>query len=416
MIRRPPRSTLFPYTTLFRSEIGHLRHAACRHDRLRIAAFAPTDLEQILGNLARNGAGRDQIENCAELRGRHRGGRNVLALFIESTRELVDNPVGGGLRVAALCNRFEEVGRLPLGNQNAGVVAGEAVIACETRLLLVGQFRKVPRELVDVVGRKLDRQQIGIGTVTIVVRFLFVAHGARLALVRIEQTRLLLNFTPVLQNFDLTPRLVFDRLTDETDRVDVLDFAARAERRIGLAHRYVHVGAQVALLHIAIAGAEIAQDGTQLRDIGLGLLGRAHVRLRYDLHQRHARAIEVDERHAGMPVVQRLAGVLLEMQPLNPHSHALAVRQIDENLALAHERRFVLADLVALREIGIKVVLAVEYRLQIDLRLEPEAGAHPLLDALFIDHRQHAGHGRADEGYARIGPAAEGGRCTGKEL
>src|SRR5258708_31849511 len=26
MIRRPPRSTLFPYTTLFRSEAGNLRH------------------------------------------------------------------------------------------------------------------------------------------------------------------------------------------------------------------------------------------------------------------------------------------------------------------------------------------------------------------------------------------------------
>src|SRR2546430_10200471 len=27
MIRRPPRSTLFPYTTLFRSELALLRHA-----------------------------------------------------------------------------------------------------------------------------------------------------------------------------------------------------------------------------------------------------------------------------------------------------------------------------------------------------------------------------------------------------
>src|SRR2546423_3997017 len=26
MIRRPPRSTLFPYTTLFRSQLGHHRH------------------------------------------------------------------------------------------------------------------------------------------------------------------------------------------------------------------------------------------------------------------------------------------------------------------------------------------------------------------------------------------------------
>src|SRR5262245_64121038 len=30
MLRRPPRSTLFPYTTLFRSEIAHLLAAALR--------------------------------------------------------------------------------------------------------------------------------------------------------------------------------------------------------------------------------------------------------------------------------------------------------------------------------------------------------------------------------------------------
>src|SRR3712207_7897232 len=33
MIRRPPRSTLFPYTTLFRSQLGH--HAAQRLDAQR---------------------------------------------------------------------------------------------------------------------------------------------------------------------------------------------------------------------------------------------------------------------------------------------------------------------------------------------------------------------------------------------
>src|SRR5574340_1417981 len=30
MIRRPPRSTLFPYTTLFRSRTGQDKHGACR--------------------------------------------------------------------------------------------------------------------------------------------------------------------------------------------------------------------------------------------------------------------------------------------------------------------------------------------------------------------------------------------------
>ena len=39
-----------------------------------------------------------------------------------------------------------------------------------------------------------------------------------------------------------------------------------------------------------------------------------------------------------MPVVQRLAGVLLQMQPLDADRDALAVGQIDDDLALAHDR------------------------------------------------------------------------------
>src|SRR5437667_6618398 len=35
MIRRPPRSTLFPYTTLFRSPGEPKRHAECDHHRPR---------------------------------------------------------------------------------------------------------------------------------------------------------------------------------------------------------------------------------------------------------------------------------------------------------------------------------------------------------------------------------------------
>ena len=73
--------------------------------------------------------------------------------------------------------------------------------------------------------------------------------------------------------------------------------------------------------------------------------------------------------------MQRLAGVLLEMQPLDTDPHGLTVRQIDDHLAFSDERRFVLADLITLREIGIKVVLAVEHRFQVDPRREPEASA-----------------------------------------
>src|SRR2546422_3132243 len=36
MIRRPPRSTLFPYTTLFRSHVVHDQHAVPRADRVAV--------------------------------------------------------------------------------------------------------------------------------------------------------------------------------------------------------------------------------------------------------------------------------------------------------------------------------------------------------------------------------------------
>ena len=74
-----------------------------------------------------------------------------------------------------------------------------------------------------------------------------------------------------------------------------------------------------------------------------------------------------------MPLVQALAGVLLEMQPLDADGDRLAVVEIDDHLALAHDRLLVLADLIALRQIGIEIILAVEHRFQIDLRLQARA-------------------------------------------
>src|SRR3712207_8617862 len=47
MIRRPPRSTLFPYTTLFRS----LRQPADAHDRVVVARDAERSLARRVGAL-----------------------------------------------------------------------------------------------------------------------------------------------------------------------------------------------------------------------------------------------------------------------------------------------------------------------------------------------------------------------------
>src|SRR5216684_8621230 len=48
MIRRPPRSTLFPYTTLFRSQPVPLRLEGAVVDRLRLLHFAVRPLPDLL--------------------------------------------------------------------------------------------------------------------------------------------------------------------------------------------------------------------------------------------------------------------------------------------------------------------------------------------------------------------------------
>src|SRR3712207_1141811 len=73
MIRRPPRSTLFPYTTLFRSEVAP---SDCRaHDRLRPRVVRVVDA---VGPAAPHGRA-DQVELPARVTGDGRVGHRVPA-------------------------------------------------------------------------------------------------------------------------------------------------------------------------------------------------------------------------------------------------------------------------------------------------------------------------------------------------
>ena len=84
-----------------------------------------------------------------------------------------------------------------------------------------------------------------------------------------------------------------------------------------------------------------------------------------------------------MLVVDRLASVLFQMQPLDADLDVLELALLvgaDRNGdgALTDDRLLELRDLVALRQVGIEVVLPVEDRLVIDLRLKPEPRADRL--------------------------------------
>ena len=84
--------------------------------------------------------------------------------------------------------------------------------------------------------------------------------------------------------------------------------------------------------------------------------------------------------------------------------------------ALLHDRLFVLADLIALRQIRIEVVLAREHR---TLRYggadgETELGRHS--HGLPIQHRQHTGIAQVHQVCLRIGRSAIGSRGAREDL
>src|SRR2546430_12632945 len=65
MIRRPPRSTLFPYTTLFRSAVGHKRHVPvlARH-AVRAAIDRPVDHQSATDAGAERDTHDDRLALC----------------------------------------------------------------------------------------------------------------------------------------------------------------------------------------------------------------------------------------------------------------------------------------------------------------------------------------------------------------
>src|SRR5690606_25587728 len=80
------------------------------------------------------------------------------------------------------------------------------------------------------------------------------------------------------------------------------------------------------------------------------------------------------------------------------------------------EGRVELADLVALREVRVEVVLAVEAAQGLHTPLEREGGTHRLHDRARVEHRQHAGQPGVDHGDAGVRLAAEGDRGVREQL
>src|SRR6185369_11058309 len=205
----------------------------------------------------------------------------------------------------------------------------------------------------------------------------------------------------------------------EADAIDVLGLGPGAKLGTGFANADVDVGAHRAFLHIAVARADVAENRPELPEVSACFCWRTHVGPRYDLHQCDARPVEVDVAHRRVLVVHQLARVLLDVDALNADALGARLVLVVEqhfDLTLADERVVELADLVALRQVGVEVIFPVEARPFVDLRAERQARANRLTDALAVGDREHAGHRGVDQADLCVGLRTESGGRAREEL
>src|SRR3546814_8130944 len=75
-----------------------------------------------------------------------------------------------------------------------------------------------------------------------------------------------------------------------------------------------------------------------------------------------------------------------------------------------------LRNLIALRQVSVKIVFAVETRPFVDDRAHGHAGSYRLPDAFSVGDRQHAGHGCVDQAHLCIRLSTKGRGGSGEEL
>jgi hypothetical protein len=135
-----------------------------------------------------------------------------------------------------------------------------------------------------------------------------------------------------------------------------------------------------------------------------------------NLEQRRAGAVEIDAGRGVKCIMHRLAGVFFQVRALDLDIDRAAVFQAYGQAPVADDRQFVLADLIALRQVGVKVVFARKYTLPGDAAADREAEADRLAQRSDVRHRQRAGQCDIDHAGMRVRLGTVCGRRPGKQL
>src|SRR5881392_1834776 len=95
-------------------------------------------------------------------------------------------------------------------------------------------------------------------------------------------------------------------------------------------------------------------------------------------------------------LVQALARILFQMRAGEANLDLASRGGEDHDLSALYDGNLVLTDLIALRQVGIEVVLAREHAPLVDRSADGQAKADGALDRALVQHRQHARQGDVD--------------------
>ena len=192
---------------------------------------------------------------------------NIQTVAIQRAGEIADHPVGGDLRAGARSRRRPARSSRRSARLIVRMSASSALSAYSSTkrcCLASGSSGSVARTRSIKSGVDLDRQQVRIREIAVVVRLFLAAHRPRFVLVGIVQTRFLHDLAAVLDHLDLPLDFEVDRLLDEAERIQVLELRARAELLLAARpHRNVGVAAKRTFLHVAVGDLEVAHDASE---------------------------------------------------------------------------------------------------------------------------------------------------------
>ena len=122
------------------------------------------------------------------------------------------------------------------------------------------------------------------------------------------------------------------------------------------------------------------------------LFRRPEVGLGHDLEKRCAGAVEIN---AGFPtegIVDRLAGIFLQMRAGDADRKKRPVFQRHLENTFADDGRKKLTDLIALGQVRVEVIFAIEDGAFSDAGTDAQTKLDRVADSFLVQHGQHAGH------------------------